>query len=73
VSRIGEILQRARDQRLFSGAAWSVGTAGGELDGGRPGTLDARRGRDRVGSPAGDLLGPRAYGHTGRGSGICRQ
>ena len=39
MSRIGEILEHARDDRLFSGAAWSVGTAGGELDGGRLGTL----------------------------------
>jgi CubicO group peptidase (beta-lactamase class C family) len=39
VSRIGEILQRGRAERLFSGAAWSVGTADAELDGGCLGTL----------------------------------
>lgn len=39
MSRIGEILERARAERLFSGAAWSVGTADAELDGGCLGTL----------------------------------
>jgi CubicO group peptidase (beta-lactamase class C family) len=39
VSGIGEILERAQAERLFSGAAWSVGTADAELDGGCLGTL----------------------------------
>lgn len=39
MSRIGEILEPARAERLFSGAAWSVGTADAELDGGCLGTL----------------------------------
>ncbi|MDX3234364.1 serine hydrolase [Streptomyces sp. ME03-5709C] len=38
-ARVGTLLRRARDARFFSGAAWSCGTAEGEVAGGLVGTV----------------------------------